>query len=390
LQWISVINKQIQDNGQRYTLLPFKLHQFISQTGSVYTTLDQDENRFITLEPGVYRVDDGFKKPIYPSVFSRASGHAFICVSKQGNKLEPREFRVSSDDDQGATDGYLIIGEDLWDPLGDLELLPEAWVRQTKTGPTPDSKKKAFFPTRLYFNELGECSESKLLKWWGWFMKAPLLFDPTAGVFYDTKTNEGTKLTKLGSEGRSTSTTITAFSILNRLHDAGYRDQDQKLLSFTDNRQDAALQAGHFNDFVQVVRLRAGIRKALELAPGNTLNYATLGEAIFKALNAPFLEFAMRNLHLRTFVNSTSAPSRSICYIGRSPTCAAAGASCCPIWSSAPCLRSPTPTSTVLLRILPGTISRCSETSQRISGATLSPPSSTFSALSSPSIAKTT
>jgi len=30
----------------------------------------------------------------------------------------------------------------------------------------------------------------------GWFMKAPLLFDPTAGVFFDTKTNEGTKLTK--------------------------------------------------------------------------------------------------------------------------------------------------------------------------------------------------
>ena len=86
----------IAEQGRRYTLLPFKLHQFISQTGSVYTTLDQDENRFITLEPGVYRVEDGAKKPIYPNVFSRASGHAFICVSRQGNKLEPREFRASS------------------------------------------------------------------------------------------------------------------------------------------------------------------------------------------------------------------------------------------------------------------------------------------------------
>jgi len=295
LQWISVINQQLQANGQRYTLLPFKLHQFISQTGSVYTTLDQDENRFITLEPGVYRVEDGAKKPIYPSVFSRASGHAFICVSKQGNMLEPREFRAGSDDDQDATDGYLITGDDIWDPLEDMELLPDAWIRHTRTGPVPDSKKKASFPTKLYFNELGECSESKPLKWSGWFMKAPLLFDPTAGVFYDTRTNEGTKLTKLGSEGRSTSTTITAFSILNRLNDAGYRDHDQKLLSFTDNRQDAALQAGHFNDFVQVVRLRAGIRKALELAPDQSLTYATLGEAIFKALNAPFLEYANRN-----------------------------------------------------------------------------------------------
>ncbi|MGE5471185.1 MAG: DEAD/DEAH box helicase [Bacteroidota bacterium] len=295
LQWISALNQRLQASGRRYTYLPFKLHQFISQTGSVYSTLDQDGNRFITLEPGVFKVEDGSKRPLFPSVFSRASGHAFICVSKIGNQLEPREFRTSSDDDDGATDGYLITGEEIWDPFEDLELLPDAWIRQTKTGSVPESKKKDFFPKKIYFNELGECSDTKPLKWWGWFMKAPLLFDPTAGVFYDTKTNEGTKLTKLGSEGRSTSTTITAFSILNRLKDSGYREPDQKLLSFTDNRQDAALQAGHFNDFVQVVRLRAGIRKALEQAPDNALIYAQLGEAIFKALGAPFLEYANRN-----------------------------------------------------------------------------------------------
>jgi hypothetical protein len=126
-------------------------------------------------------------------------------------------------------------------------------------------------------------------------MKAPLLFDPTGGVFFDTKTNEGTKLTKLGSEGRSTSTTITVFSILSRLKEAGYPDEDQKLLSFTDNRQDAALQAGHFNDFVQVVRLRASIYKALSDSPENKLSYTTLGEAIFNALGLPFVEYANRN-----------------------------------------------------------------------------------------------
>ena len=275
--------------------MPFKLHQFISQTGSVYTTLDQDDSRFITLEPGVYKQDEEDKKPIFPNVFSRTTGQAFICVSRTGNRLEPREFRESSEEDEEATDGYLIVGEDIWDPSEDLELLPDSWLRMTKQGPVPNSKKKAFFPTKLYFDESGKCSETEPLKWWGWFMKAPLLFDPTGGVFFDTKTSEGTKLTKLGSEGRSTSTTITAFSILNQLNDAGYPPKDQKLLSFTDNRQDAALQAGHFNDFVQVVRLRAGIHKALKEAPENTLNYATLGEAVFKALGLPFLEFANRN-----------------------------------------------------------------------------------------------
>jgi hypothetical protein len=29
-------------------------------------------------------------------------------------------------------------------------------------------------------------------------MKAPLLFDPTGGVFYDTKTNEGHKADQAG------------------------------------------------------------------------------------------------------------------------------------------------------------------------------------------------
>lgn len=294
LQWISIANVRLQESGQRYTLLPFKLHQFISQTGSVYTTLDQDENRFITLEPGVFKEDEADKKPIFPNVFSRAGGHAFICVSRIGNRLEPREFRESVDDDE-STDGYLIIGDEVWDPEEDLEMLPEAWVRVTKSGLVPDTKKKPFFPAKLYFDEFGNCSESKSMKWWGWFMKAPLLFDPTAGVFFDTKTNEGTKLTKLGSEGRSTSTTITAFSILNQLSDAGFGVKEQKLLSFTDNRQDAALQAGHFNDFVQVVRMRAGIRKALEQAPVGSQTFATIGEAVFKALSLPFLEFANRN-----------------------------------------------------------------------------------------------
>ena len=40
----------------------------------------------------------------------------------------------------------------------------------------------------------------------------------------------------------------------------------RKLLGFTDNRQDAALQAGHFNDFLFVSLLRAGFLGALEAA----------------------------------------------------------------------------------------------------------------------------
>ena len=40
-------------------------------------------------------------------------------------------------------------------------------------------------------------------------------------------------------------------------------DETRKLLAFTDNRQDAALQAGHFNDFIFVTLLRGAILAAL-------------------------------------------------------------------------------------------------------------------------------
>lgn len=295
LTWITRVNQQLAD--KRYTFLPFKLHQFFSQTGAVYTTLDQDENRKITLEPAVYQADESNKKPIFPNVFSRGSGHAFICVCKNpvSRKLEPREFRSTTEDEEESADGYLIVGEDVWNPDEDLEMLPEGWVRETKHGLLePRKEYRRWLPSKIYFDEQGNYSETDPLKFEAWFMPAPLLFDPTCGTFFDTKTKEGTKLTQLGYEGRSTSTTITAFSILTQLEAHGFPVKDQKLLSFTDNRQDAALQAGHFNDFIQVIRLRAGICKALEQSPNQTLKYANLGEAIFKALNLPFTEYANR------------------------------------------------------------------------------------------------
>ena len=293
LQWVSAVNQRIRDEGSRYTILPFKLHQFIAQTGSVYTTLDQGEERFITLEPGIYKQDDR-RKPIFPNVFSRATGHPFLCVSITDGQLAPREFRSAGDAEEAGIAGYLIVGDDIWDPDADLEYLPEAWVRTYANGrKAPIPKYRGRFPRRIFFDAQGNCSETEQMESWGWFMPEPLLFDPTGGVFFDPKTKDGTKLTKLGSEGRSTSTTITAFSILKGLREAGLSARDQKLLSFTDNRQDAALQAGHFNDFIQVIRLRAGIWRALK--SNGILDYATLGKAIFNSLGLPFLDYANRD-----------------------------------------------------------------------------------------------
>ena len=46
---------------------------------------------------------------------------------------------------------------------------------------------------------------------------------------------------------------------------------------------------------MQVVQFRAGIHKALATIPGNTLTYANIGEAVFKALALPFCDYGNRD-----------------------------------------------------------------------------------------------
>lgn len=79
LAWANTLNKS---ENPRRSILPFKMHQFIAQTGSVYVTLEPAASRKITLEAS-YSVPSGKATlPIFPIVFSRGSGKEFLCVAK--------------------------------------------------------------------------------------------------------------------------------------------------------------------------------------------------------------------------------------------------------------------------------------------------------------------
>ena len=292
LKWVSNVNTELQDS--RYTYLPYKIHQLISQTGTIYVSLHDDKNRIISLDPLHHKGSGDDKTPLFPAVFSRISGHEFICVNLDIDKqmLRPREFKEMPDDDESdITAGYIIMGEDVWDPETDLEQLPDAWVQiDSKGNYKPQKEYKNRLPQRIYFDIKGNYSETNDYEFEGWFMPAKLLFDPTCGAQYDTKTNEATKLTRLGSEGRSTSTTTLTHSILNQLEKHGFSSSDQKVLSFTDNRQDAALQAGHFNDLLKVVQLRSAIFQALN--KHGDLVFSNLDQAIVEALGLQPEEYA--------------------------------------------------------------------------------------------------
>ena len=304
LLWLGGTNKRLLDAGKRYTHLPFKLHQFFSQTGAIYVSLDRGAQRYITLQAG-YHVPGEPGRPLFAAVFSRYSGETFLCVSKDpaGRKLLPREFYPSEDEEDDVTRGYLIPNADLWNPETDLELLPDSWLDINSAGRIrPQKKYQARMPRRIYYDAHGNCSDEPREGWvQGWFMTAPLLFDPTSGLMPDRQTKDSTKLTQLGTEGRSTATSISAFAILTRMAEHGYRLRDQKLLSFMDNRQDAALQAGHFNDFMDVVRLRSAIRKAVETIEGKQVRLTTLGHAVRIASGLQFADFATSGSDLPEF-----------------------------------------------------------------------------------------
>ncbi len=87
-----------------------------------------------------------------------------------------------------------------------------------------------------------------------WWQAAPFILCLNCGEFYTAREQEFRKLASLSSEARSSATTVLATSLLR--HAGGPDAPRDKLLTFTDNRQDASLQAGHFNDFIHVSLLR--------------------------------------------------------------------------------------------------------------------------------------
>ncbi|HOW24507.1 MAG TPA: DEAD/DEAH box helicase [Bacteroidales bacterium] len=316
LKWTENLNVFAVNNNTRKSYLPYKLHQFISQTGSVFVTLEPKDIRLISLDAGRYTIKDGAEKPVFPVLFSRYSGHEFICVTKdfENNRLLPREPyeippRITLTELRGDPEveierrvldkkdfpaGYIIIpneNEEIWSD-NDLDNLPDNWFRTIAGNRILDNLHEYQIPNKIYFNSDGDFSKEPGYELWGWFMPAPLLLDPTAGIVFDINTKDSTKLMRLGNEGRSTATTISTFNILRALHNNQVPLKEQKLLSFSDNRQDTALQSGHFNDFIQIGRLRSAIYHALKSAPDQSLTIDMIANKVFQVLGLLEEEYA--------------------------------------------------------------------------------------------------
>ncbi|MFS8896968.1 DEAD/DEAH box helicase [Synechococcus sp. R3-13] len=232
----------------------FKLHQFISQGRTLYATLESREKRQFSLE-GQMQAGEG--KLFFPVKFCRQCGQDYYHVLKSRDQFLPYPVgeEVEQDEDQQA--GYLSL-----DPLDNewsLEQIPEDWY-------TPEGRLWPNWGKRVpqavwvrpdgSFSEYPQAEAQKM-----WWQPHPFSLCLACGEYYSGREREFVKLASLSSEGRSSATTILATSLLR--HAEQTQAACSKLLTFTDNRQDASLQAGHFNDFVHVALLRASLYAAL-------------------------------------------------------------------------------------------------------------------------------
>lgn len=268
-------------------LFGFKLHHFVAQGRTVYTTLENPAIREFSMQ-GQYYARGQTERLFYPLVFCRVCGQEYYTVRKDNatNRLLPWEWEEVDDSDE-QINGYALLLPDGAD--WDVEHLPSEW--RDRRGKIKRNY-KSHVPIPLWAQPNGAFSENEI----GgahkvWFQPKPFMLCLNCGEFYTGRDkNDFRKLARLSSEGRSTTTTVLTTSALVHAPSGGITAGARKVMSFTDNRQDASLQAGHFNDFVQVSLLRAAIYAALEQR--GALRYDTISNAVFQAIGLDLRDYA--------------------------------------------------------------------------------------------------
>ena len=278
----------------------FKLHQFISGAGHAYATLEPAGQRTITVE-GQQFLPEHPDKRLYPVHFCRDCGHEYhpvrLADADGGQVLFARgidDAPPAADDDKApdddATDreqfGFVTLhpalDEDFTFDDRD-EQYPETWLEYDAAG---KARLKPYYrgarPRALHVTPDGKVGAGARV----WFLPGRFRLCLRCGNTQGGSARDRTRLASLSAEGRSSATTVLVASALRWMHGAqsGMGRFTRKLLGFTDNRQDAALQAGHFNDFLFVSLVRAAFLGALQAAGDRGLRSDALGVTQQQAL----------------------------------------------------------------------------------------------------------
>lgn len=274
-------------------LFAFRLHQFLSKGDTLYVSLEPEDDRYITSKYQV-AVPSAPEKLLFPLAFCRECGQEYAVVkaiTKYGETTyEPRSSRDVTAGD--AVDGYLYVSTAFpWpaDPIAEGRL-PDSWVGPDNTVlPT----RARYQPTRVRVDVAGHRVEVGGTP--AAFVPSPFTFCLSCQVSYEqTRGRDFSKLVTLDAEGRSSAISVLSSSLVRALRDVPETElpvEARKLLTFVDNRQDASLQAGHFNDFVQVAQVRGALFSAMKAAPQG-LTHESVAAQVTEALGLAFTDYA--------------------------------------------------------------------------------------------------
>jgi ATP-dependent helicase YprA (DUF1998 family) len=274
----------------------FRLHQFVTRGDTVWASLEAPGDWFTTLRQQQFVPGDR-SRVLLPLVFCRDCGHHFYRVYRTADEagrvtLAPRlHFRLESREEGEPEPGYLFQPEPGIDPWDDseeglVERLPPDWIEVVGERRKVKRSRRDDLPMRMSIAPSGRIEEGQRTFF---FQPAPFAFCPACNVAYTARDkSDAGKLRTLGVDTRSTATTILALNAIENLQRSDLDAQAKKLLSFTDNRQDASLQAGHFNDFVEVGLVRSALAQAVQRSGRDGLRFGSLAGELFRALNLKF------------------------------------------------------------------------------------------------------
>lgn len=240
-----------------------KAHAFFSQ-GRAITACIRAENPHLN-DRGertcpVCASEGRANTPAFPMYFCRACGQEFygVAVARDGT-VYPREMDATDYEGEAR---YLRVGE--YDP--EQAPLPETWltaagnVKADYRSCVPQNTRYCPDCNRLVDGETiardQECSHAHAIP--VSLVSEPFLICPSCGIVYDRRVREFNKLFTFGTVGRSTATDVLLTTVMSRLP----ADQ-RKIIAFSDNRQDTALQSAHLNNLQKRIMFRRALYHAL-------------------------------------------------------------------------------------------------------------------------------
>ncbi|MDG9672171.1 DEAD/DEAH box helicase [Hahella sp. CR1] len=272
----------------------FRLHQFISGPSHAYSTLEPEGKRVVDLSGQQFLPGSNREKLFYTLYFCRQCGQDYHPVWYENESgegaLKPRGIDDKNNDEESSDWGYFMLDpQRRWDDGNYESSYPEHWLEEKNGDYRLSSSYKKFKPTETFVKPDGTIDIQGER---GWFIPGSFRFCLNCGFVHRGKSREASRLTSLSGEGRSSATTVLTISALRYLleRDTELKDDAKKLLGFTDNRQDASLQAGHYNDFIQILLLRSSLLAAVKRAPNGYLTDSLLSQAVFQCLGFDRIE----------------------------------------------------------------------------------------------------